>query len=109
MYFGEGCYGVQTAAQTYFGKDVKDLSLAECASIVGITNMPTYYDPFYNEENNKKRQETILREMYEQGYIDYAMYKGRRGGGACVHPQRRGRRSHSGYTATTRRSSLTTS
>ena len=75
VYFGEGCYGVQTAAQTYFGKDVKDLSLAECASIVGITNMPTYYDPFYNEENNKKRQETILREMYEQGYIDYAMYK----------------------------------
>ncbi len=75
VYFGEGCYGVQTAAQTYFGKDVKDLSLAECASIVGITNMPTYYDPFYNEQNNKERQETILREMYEQGYIDYETYK----------------------------------
>ena len=75
VYFGEGCYGVQTAAQTYFGKDVKDLSLAECASIVGITNMPTYYDPFYNEQNNKERQETILREMYEQGYIDYQTYK----------------------------------
>ena len=75
VYFGQGCWGVQTAAQTYFGKDVSDLSLAECASIVGITNLPTYYDPFYNEENNKRRQETILREMYEQGYIDYAMYK----------------------------------
>lgn len=75
VYFGEGCYGVQTAAQTYFGKDVKDLSLAECAAIVGITNKPTYYYPFYNEENNKERQETILREMYEQGYIDYQMYK----------------------------------
>ena len=75
VYFGEGCYGVQTAAQTYFGKDVKDLSLAECAAIVGITNKPTYYDPFYNEENNKERQETILHEMYEQGYIDYQMYK----------------------------------
>ena len=75
VYFGEGCYGVQAAAHTYFGKDVQDLSLAECASIVGITNMPTYYDPFYNEENNKKRQETILREMYEQGYIDYERYK----------------------------------
>ncbi len=74
VYFGEGCYGVQTAAQTYFGKDVSELSLAECASIVGITNKPTYYDPFYNEENNKERQETILREMYEQGYIDYQMY-----------------------------------
>ena len=67
VYFGEGCFGVQTAAQTYFGKDVSELSLAECASIVGITNLPTYYDPFYNRQNNKDRQETILREMYEQG------------------------------------------
>ena len=75
VYFGEGCFGVQTAAQTYFGKDVSDLSLAECASIVGITNLPTYYDPFYNRQNNKERQETILREMYEQGYIDYTQYR----------------------------------
>lgn len=75
VYFGEGCYGVQTAAQTYFGKEVSDLSMAECAAIVGITNLPTYYDPFYNEQNNKDRQETILREMYEQGYIDYQQYK----------------------------------
>lgn len=75
VYFGQGCYGVQTAAQTYFGKDIGDLSIAECAAIVGITNKPTYYDPFYNEANNKARQETILREMYEQGYIDYETYK----------------------------------
>ena len=75
VYFGEGCYGVQAAAQTYFGKDVSELSLAECAAIVGITNKPTYYDPFYNEQNNKNRQETILREMYEQEYIDYATYR----------------------------------
>lgn len=74
VYFGEGCWGVQTAAQTYFGKDVSELSLAECACIVGITNKPTLYDPFYNEEKNKERQETILREMYDQGYIDYQMY-----------------------------------
>ena len=71
VYFGEGCWGVGIASHTYFGKDVKDLSLAESAAIIGITNKPTYYDPFYNEENNKKRQEVILREMYEQGYIDY--------------------------------------
>ena len=74
VYFGEGCYGVQTAAHTYFAKDVSQLSLAECAAIVGITNKPTYYDPFYNEENNKERQETILREMYDQGFIDYEQY-----------------------------------
>ncbi len=75
VYFGEGCWGVQKAAQTYFGKNVSDLTMAESAAIVGITNLPTYYDPFYNEENNKQRQETILREMYEQGYIDYAQYQ----------------------------------
>ncbi len=74
VYFGEGCYGVQTAAQTYFGKDVSELTLAEAACIVGITNKPTLYDPFYNEEASKERQETILREMYEQGYIDYDTY-----------------------------------
>jgi penicillin-binding protein 1A len=80
-YFGEGCWGVQTAAKKYFGKDVSELSLAECAAIAGITNLPTYYDPFYSEENNKNRQETILREMYNQGYITYAEFKQ-----ACAEP-----------------------
>ncbi len=74
VYFGEGCWGVQTAAQTYFGKNVSDLTLAECAAIVGITNQPTAFDPFYSESANKERQETILREMYDQGYIDYGTY-----------------------------------
>ena len=74
VYFGEGCNGIYTAAQTYFGKEPKDLTLAECASIVGIVNLPTYYSPFYSVENNKKRQETVLREMYEQGYITYEEY-----------------------------------
>ena len=80
-YFGEGCYGVQTAAQTYFGKDVSELTLAECAAIAGITNLPTYYDPFYNETNHKLRQETILHEMYNQGFITYTEYKQ-----ACAEP-----------------------
>ena len=75
VYFGEGCYGVQTAAQTYFGKDVSELSLAECAAIVGITNLPTYYDPFYSVENNKARQENVLQCMYDQGYISKKEYE----------------------------------
>lgn len=74
VYFGEGCNGIYTAAQTYFGKEPSELTLAECASIVGIVNLPTYYSPFYSLENNKKRQETVLREMYEQGYITYDEY-----------------------------------
>ncbi len=70
VYFGEGCNGVYTAAETYFGKEPKDLTLAECASIIGITNNPSKYDPFISRENNKARQETILKQMYEQGYIE---------------------------------------
>lgn len=74
VYFGQGCYGIATAAQTYFGKDAWELSLAECASIAGITNAPTKYDPFYSKSNNKERQETILHEMYDQGYISFYEY-----------------------------------
>ena len=75
VYFGHGCDGVETAAQTYFGKTVSDLTLAECATIVGITKSPTYYDPLRNPENNKKRQELILSLMYKQGYITEQEYK----------------------------------
>ena len=70
IYLGEGCYGVQSAARVYFGKDVSELSLAECASLIGITNNPSIYDPYINAEKNKERQRNILWAMYEQGYIE---------------------------------------
>lgn len=79
IYFGEGHYGVGAAANLYFGKDVWDLSLAECAAIIGITNNPSLYSP-YSERvedpvgNNKERQETILRQMYEQEMISREEY-----------------------------------
>lgn len=69
VYFSQGCNGVQSAAQTYFGKDVSELTLAESAAIVGITNLPTKYDPYINRENNKARQEVIIKEMHRQGLI----------------------------------------
>ncbi len=69
IYLGEGCYGVQSASRVYFGKDVQNLTLAECASLIGITNNPSIYDPYINEEKNRERQETILWQMKEQGYI----------------------------------------
>lgn len=75
VFFGQGCNGVGTASQMYFGKDVWDLSLAECASIIGITNNPSKYDPFISETNNKERQELILYEMYDQGFITYTQYE----------------------------------
>ena len=81
-YFGHGCDGIQTAAQTYFGKNVWELDLAESACIVGITNAPSLYDPLRDAEfvqadgsiktprdKNKERQELILDLMVEYGYI----------------------------------------
>ncbi len=69
IYLGENCNGVYTAAYTYFGKDVSELSLAECASLIGITNNPSLYNPYRNAEGNKNRQTTILYAMADQGYI----------------------------------------
>ena len=74
---GENCKGVQSASRVYFGKDVKDLSLAECASLIGITNNPSRYDPYISEANtreNKERQEVILAQMLKQGYINQEQY-----------------------------------
>lgn len=72
---GEHCYGVQAAAQTYFGKNVEELTLAECASLIGITNNPSKYNPYLNPEKNKERQEIILSEMLDQGYISQSQYQ----------------------------------
>ena len=70
IYFSEGCYGVQTAAQKYFGKDVSELSLAECACIASITKSPAYYNPLTNPENNKERSANVLNKMAELSFID---------------------------------------
>ncbi len=72
IYLSQGCNGVQTAAHKYFGKDVSELTLAECACIASITKAPTYYDPLVNPENNKERSANILNKMVELGYIDEA-------------------------------------
>ena len=69
IYLSHGCYGVQTAAYTYFGKDVSDLTLIECVAIASITQAPTKWDPIQNPENNKLRRDLILKEMQNQGYI----------------------------------------
>jgi len=76
IYMGENCYGVQSASETYFGKDVKDLTLAECASLAGITNSPATYNPFTTKgrENNLKRQQLILDKMLELEHITQQEY-----------------------------------
>lgn len=71
---GKGTYGVETAANYYFGKSVSELSIVECASLASITKAPSYYAPDTNPENNKKRRNTVLYEMLDQGYITKAEY-----------------------------------
>lgn len=70
----QGCYGVGAAANYYFSKDISELTLNECACIAAITNNPSYYDPIRNPEHNRERKNLILKEMYEQGYIDENEY-----------------------------------
>ncbi|TWH48870.1 transglycosylase domain-containing protein [Sporomusa sp. KB1] len=70
IYFGQGAYGVQTAAQVYFGKNVEDLNLAECAMIAGIPKSPNYYSPTSNLKAAKERQGVVLEQMVKYGYID---------------------------------------
>lgn len=69
-----GCIGVQAAANTYFSKDVSELTLIECAAVAAITNNPSYYDPANHPENNAQRRDIILTQMLEQGYINDEEY-----------------------------------
>ena len=71
---GNGTYGVEVAANYYFGKSVKDLTLAECARIASITKAPFYYAPDDNPENNKDRRDVVLQEMLSQKYITKEEY-----------------------------------
>lgn len=67
--FGNNCQGVESAAQLYFDKSIKDCSIAECAAIAGITQNPSLWNPLVYPENNKKRREIVINEMYDQGKI----------------------------------------
>lgn len=69
IYYGHSAYGAQAAAQTYFGKDAKNLTLAESAMLAGIPKGPTYYSPFVDLEKAKARQKLILQAMERDGMI----------------------------------------
>lgn len=69
--YGSSAYGVESAAQTFFGKNAKNLTLAESALLASLPKAPTYYSPFGgNPDQLKKRQEYILSRMYKLGYIN---------------------------------------
>ncbi len=65
-----GCVGVGAAARLYYGKEVGELTLSECASIAAVTNSPVRYDPLSRPDENKKRRDLILYEMWQQGMIE---------------------------------------
>lgn len=88
IFLGNNCYGVQAAANTYFGKDVSELSLVECASLAAIVKNPTKYEPMrhdvvmYEDENgeeyedgNRARRNTVLYTMHQYGKINEAEYE----------------------------------
>lgn len=72
IYFGNGAYGVESAAQTFFGKSVKDLNLAECALLAGLPRSPKYYSPFAAREQALRRRSYVLSRMVANGIISPA-------------------------------------
>lgn len=74
IYFGNGAYGIQAAAQTYFGVDAEELSLAQAASLAASIKAPSYYAPHISEENNRSRRLYILDTMLQEGMIDQTMH-----------------------------------
>ena len=74
LYLGSGCYGVKTASEKYFGKDISDLNAAECAVLVSITKAPTKYNPLINPDKNRERQVYCLDEMKENGALTEEEY-----------------------------------
>lgn len=71
---GAGAYGVQAAARQYFNKDVWDLNLSECATLAGITQNPSKFNPILNPKDNAKRKKEVLEHMLDQGYIDQTQF-----------------------------------
>ena len=72
---GAGCYGVQSAAKRYFGKDVSDLTLSECAVLAAIPQNPSGYNPVSFPEANRRRQLIVLNYMETQGYISHDAHR----------------------------------
>ncbi|MDQ0620908.1 penicillin-binding protein 1A [Paraburkholderia sp. SIMBA_055] len=74
IYLGQRAYGFASAARVYFGKDLKDLTLAESAMLAGLPKAPSAYNPVVNPKRAKVRQEYILQRMYELHYINQQQY-----------------------------------
>lgn len=74
-YFGTRAYGIEAAAQTYFGKSVGELTVGESALIAGLPKAPSQHSPFRNAEKAKLRRNLVLHSMYDLGYVKQAEYE----------------------------------
>lgn len=70
IYFGAGCYGIETASRTYFGKSAARLTLSESALMAGLIRSPSRLNPFNDFDGSLKQRDIVLRRMYEIGMID---------------------------------------
>jgi len=75
IYLGSSAYGVEAAAQTYFDKSVKDLSIAECALLAGLAKFPSAASPKKNLNKALERRGYVLRRMFDEGYITEAQFE----------------------------------
>ncbi|MBI5074630.1 MAG: PBP1A family penicillin-binding protein [Nitrospirae bacterium] len=74
-YFGARSYGIEAASQTYFGKTVKDLTLAEAALLASLPKAPSQYSPFRNADKAKERRSVVLQQMYQHKFIKREQYE----------------------------------
>ncbi|MFS9052884.1 penicillin-binding protein PBP1A [Streptococcus infantis] len=75
VYMSNGNYGMQTAAQSYYGKDLKDLSIPQLALLAGMPQAPNQYDPYSHPEEATERRNLVLSEMQKQGYLTAEQYE----------------------------------
>ena len=75
VYMSNGNYGMQTAAQNYYGKDLKDLSIPQLALLAGMPQAPNQYDPYSHPEEAQQRRDLVLSEMQRQGYLTSEQYE----------------------------------
>ncbi|SLM29081.1 MrcA [Desulfamplus magnetovallimortis] len=88
IYLGHGAYGVEAAAENYFGKHVKELNLAECSMLAGLPQAPSRYSPFRYPDRATQRQQYVLTRMHEEGYITAEDVKNAMNTALDIHPRK---------------------
>ena len=74
IFLGGGAYGVEAGSQYYFGHSIREATLEECAMLAAIPKAPSQYSPVLNPNDAKERRNLVLRNMFEEGFIDRATY-----------------------------------